>query len=102
MYCRAYNLSVQMKFLNPGLAIVYIYFFVSVLYRQILDGVEIGRLCTALETDSGIVEHSYKISDGEGGHSRLCIWNHPGCDMTGMIARSEKVAGTMEAVGVLQ
>jgi hypothetical protein len=28
----------------------------------------------------------------------MIMWNHPGEDVTGMVARSEKVAGTCEQV----
>lgn len=28
----------------------------------------------------------------------MALWKHPGKDISGMIARSEKVAGTMEKV----
>jgi len=39
-----------------------------------------------------------KLDDGEGRASRLVIWSHPGNDVTGMLARSEKVAGICEKV----
>ena len=38
------------------------------------------------------------MNDGHGRHSRLSLWSHPGKDITGMVARSEKVAGTLEEV----
>ena len=41
-----------------------------------------------------------QVADGskEGRASRLSIWSHPGNDVTGMIARSQKVAGTCQEV----
>ena len=42
-----------------------------------------------------------QLPDGEGRESRLVIWSHPGSDVTGMVARCEKVAGTMEQVSHL-
>lgn len=35
------------------------------------------------------------VPDGHGRNSRLCLWNHPGQDITGMVGRCQKVAGTM-------
>ena len=44
------------------------------------------------------MEHSYGRDDGEGGTVKVCLWNQPGDDITGIIARSEKMAGTFEQV----
>ena len=44
------------------------------------------------------MEHSYGRDDGEGGTVKVCLWNQPGDDVTGIIARSEKMAGTFEQV----
>ena len=40
------------------------------------------------------------MADGskEGRASRLSLWSHPGNDVTGMIARSQKAAGTCQEV----
>lgn len=67
-------------------------------FRSLLSGAELSHLRTSLEKDGGILQHSYSVDDGHGRSSRLCIWNHPGSDITGMVARCEKVAGTMEQV----
>ena len=39
-----------------------------------------------------------QLADGEGRASRLVLWSHPGNDVTGLIARADKVAGTAEQV----
>ena len=41
-----------------------------------------------------------QVADGskEGRASRLSLWSHPGNDVTGMVARSQKVAGTCQEV----
>ena len=44
------------------------------------------------------MEHSYGRDDGEGGMVKVCLWNQPGNDINGIIARSEKMAGTFEQV----
>ena len=44
-----------------------------------------------------------QVADGskEGRASRLSLWSHPGNDVTGMIARSQKVDGTCQEVMVI-
>ena len=39
-----------------------------------------------------------QLADGTGTGSRLALWNQPGSDITGMVARVEKVAKTCEQV----
>ena len=38
----------------------------------------------------------WQLDDGAGKKSKLCLWNHPGNDITGMVGRSEKVVTTSE------
>ena len=59
---------------------------------------ELDKLKGALENDDGVVKHSFQRDDGHGRKIQLCLWRHPGNDITGMLARCEKVAGTMEKV----
>lgn len=49
-----------------------------------------------LEREDGILQYSYTRDDGHGRQSRMCLWNQPGNDLTGMVGRCQKVAGTME------
>ncbi|KAL6057013.1 Ectoine hydroxylase [Balamuthia mandrillaris] len=67
-----------------------------VLVRSLLDAEELSLIRTALEGDSAILQNAYTVSSGQGNDVRLCLWNQPGDDITGMIARAHKVAGTME------
>ena len=69
--------------------------------RSLLSGEELSRLRSSLEGDSGILKHSYGVNDEHGRSSRMYLWNHPGNDITGMVGRCEKVAGTMEHVSKL-
>lgn len=39
-----------------------------------------------------------QIPDGTGRECRMALWRHPGSDVTGMVARSEKVVDTSETV----
>ncbi|XP_078662035.1 L-proline trans-4-hydroxylase-like isoform X2 [Branchiostoma floridae x Branchiostoma belcheri] len=67
-----------------------------IIVRSLLDQEEIKLLKDALESDEGLMRHAFCRDDGEGGKSRLVLWNQPGNDITGVMARCEKVAGTME------
>ncbi|XP_066294657.1 uncharacterized protein [Branchiostoma lanceolatum] len=66
-----------------------------VIIRGVLSKQEISNLRQALELEEGVKKHSYEIPDGSGKSIRLCIWRHPGNDVTAMIARMEKTAGFM-------
>ena len=46
----------------------------------------------------GVCKVIYTRDDGKGGNIRVALWNQPGNDVTGMVARSQKVAGTFEKV----
>ena len=67
-------------------------------YRGLLDEEEVDKLKTALESDDGIISHRYGRNDGAGRKSKVALWNQPGNDITGVIARAEKMAGTFEKV----
>lgn len=49
-----------------------------------------------LEREDGILQYSYGREDGHGRSSRMCLWNQSGDDLTGMVGRCVKVAGTMK------
>ncbi|ROT75521.1 putative hydroxyacid oxidase 2-like [Penaeus vannamei] len=61
-----------------------------VLVRNMLSEAEIQKLRTAVESSKGIQRHAYGRSDGDR-KSRMCVWNHPGDDITGVLARSPRV-----------
>ncbi|XP_011406309.2 PREDICTED: uncharacterized protein LOC100641267 [Amphimedon queenslandica] len=67
-----------------------------IIVRSLLNRPEVVKLQASLESDSELLKHSYGRDDGNGRISRMALWNHPGKDISGMIARSDKVAGTME------
>lgn len=66
--------------------------------RNLLDSEEVTKLLTALEHDEGVMKYNYGRDDGAGMRTKTVLWNQPGNDITGIIARSEKVAGTFEKV----
>lgn len=66
-----------------------------VLIRNLLSPAEVAKLKGAVDSSDGVQKHAYSRTDG-GAVSKLCIWKHPGQDVTGMVARSNKVADTAE------
>ena len=64
--------------------------------RSLLQTPELEKLKSCLESENGILQYSYSRDDGHGKKNKVCLWNHPGEDLTGMVGRCRKVAGTME------
>jgi ectoine hydroxylase-related dioxygenase (phytanoyl-CoA dioxygenase family) len=60
------------------------------------DEVELMR--AMIEGDPAIRRNVLKIADSEGGATALALWNHPGNDVFGAVARSKRVAGGAEAL----
>ena len=67
--------------------------------RNILSKDEVSKLKAALESDDGVLFKSHSRDDGQGRQAKVSMWKHPGNDITGIVARSERIAGTMEKVG---
>lgn len=67
-----------------------------VLVRQLLRAEEVEKVKEAVESSEGIKNYTYGRDDGKNGKSKMSLWNHPGEDITGMLARMERVAGTMQ------
>lgn len=67
-----------------------------IMIRKLLDESELKKVKEVLEENKEITKHSYGISDGTGRECRMALWSHPGSDVTGMVARCEKVAETSE------
>jgi ectoine hydroxylase-related dioxygenase (phytanoyl-CoA dioxygenase family) len=67
-----------------------------ILIKSLFDKEEIDLLKkTALE-DRELDKHSFGRADGEGGTVRLSLWNHPGNNIYGMIARSHRIVDKVE------
>lgn len=67
------------------------------LIRGFLTNEEVSKLKTAVEHER-FTKHSYGLTDEDKRQAGLIMWKHPGNDVTGMLARCEKVAGTCEKV----
>ncbi|XP_019633213.1 PREDICTED: uncharacterized protein LOC109476652 [Branchiostoma belcheri] len=84
-----YDVSPQMKedFDRDGFVIV----------RNLLDAEEVEKLRqTVGGADGGMLSNAFHSADDTGRLVKVCLWKHPGNDVTGIIARSKKVAGTFE------
>lgn len=68
------------------------------LLKNLFDQEEIGMLKKAALADRELDKQSYGRKDGEGGTVRLSIWNHPGNNIYGMFARSERIVNVAEAL----
>jgi len=66
-----------------------------VLVPRLFDPEEIDLLRRAGKEDRAMDEHAFDRDDGEGGRVRLSLWNHPGDDLYGMFARSERIVDTV-------
>lgn len=66
------------------------------LVRGLFSKEEVAHIENALQNNPEVLNKAYKLEDGQGRGSKLLLWSHPGNDVTGMVARCEKVAGTCE------
>lgn len=64
--------------------------------RGLFDDEEIQLLRDQAKADRALDEHAMESRDGEGGAVRLSVWNHPGDDIYGMVARSARVVRRAE------
>lgn len=62
----------------------------------LLDADETGLLQDACRKDATLQNHAMAVRDSEGRRTNLSLWNHPGEDIYGMIARSERIVDPME------
>jgi phytanoyl-CoA dioxygenase PhyH len=67
-----------------------------VLKPGFLDAEEVGLLQAAITTDPAIGQNIARINDSQGATTELALWNHPGDDLFGVIARSARVVDGME------
>lgn len=64
------------------------------------DQEEVALLQRAIELDEGIRSHVVAVKDSQGGSTELALWNHPGDDLFGAVARSARmVEGAEKLLG---
>ncbi len=62
----------------------------------LFDAEETELLIRTAKADRALHEHAYASKDSEGRESRLSLWNHPGDDVWGAVARSRRIVDAME------
>lgn len=67
-----------------------------ILLKSLFNKEEIDLLKKTAVEDRELDKHSFGRADGEGGTVRLSLWNHPGNNIYGMIARSHRVVDKVE------
>lgn len=63
---------------------------------QLLDAEETRLLQAACRADALMQKHAMDVKDAAGRRTNLTLWNHPGQDIYGMIARSERIVNSVE------
>ena len=64
--------------------------------EKLLDSKEISLLAEAARADAAMQDAAMDVRDTRGRKTNLSLWNHPGDDIYGMIARSERVVNAVE------
>lgn len=67
-----------------------------IIVRNMFSKEEVAKVRSALEDPNGIQKFAFSRSDGKSRNLRFVLWNHPGRDVTGVMARTHRVAGTAE------
>jgi len=67
-----------------------------VIVRNFFDAEEMALLLATAKSDRELLSKGFGLKDAAGKESRLSLWNHPGDDIYGAIARSERVVGALE------
>lgn len=66
--------------------------------RAFFNGREVALMQRAIAEDPAIHENVVALLDAEGGSTELALWNHPGDDIFGAVARCRRVVGAMQRV----
>jgi len=69
-----------------------------IIIRGLLDAEETRMVRDAARGDDAIADNAMDILDTGGKTSKLALWNHPGDDIFGMVARCHRVVDTAEAL----
>ena len=64
--------------------------------RDLFSHDETVKIKDCVEKSEDIKKYSYGREDSKGRMSKMCMWNYAGNDILGMVARSQKVAGTAQ------
>ena len=66
--------------------------------ENLLDAEETGMLRAAARADRLMQQSAMDVADTKGRKTNLSLWNHPGDDIYGMVARSQRIVGALEQI----
>lgn len=66
--------------------------------RALFDAREVELLRRAMEDDPAVREHMLDRADGEGGATRIALWNRAGSSVYGLAARSRRMVDSAQAL----
>jgi ectoine hydroxylase-related dioxygenase (phytanoyl-CoA dioxygenase family) len=69
-----------------------------VIARAMFSEAEVDLIRRTAETDDALHKAAYFRSDLNGSKTRMTVWNHPGDDIFGLFARTERIVDSMEAL----
>jgi len=69
-----------------------------ILVRNLFTLDEVAKVKSYMEANSEIQNKAYGRSDGKGRRTKVSLWNRAVDDIGGVVARCQKVAGTMQAL----
>ena len=64
--------------------------------HALFDREETDLLRQTAKADRALQQHAYDLKDGEGGVAKLVLWNKPGEDLYGVVARLPRIVDAME------
>jgi ectoine hydroxylase len=67
-----------------------------VIKRSFFTSEEISAVIHAFNVDESIHRRAYGVDDGQGGATEIALWNEPGEDSFGALARSERLVRSVE------
>ncbi|XP_071525073.1 L-proline trans-4-hydroxylase-like [Panulirus ornatus] len=67
-----------------------------ILVRGMLTQKEVQKVRRAVSNSKGIMRYAFGRHDGNSRRVMQSIWNHPGHDLSGVLPRIQRVAGTIE------
>ena len=67
-----------------------------VIVRGLFDKEEADILRNTAKADAAFKKHAYDLKDGEGGATKLVLWNKVGEDLYGTVARCPRIVDAME------
>ncbi len=69
-----------------------------VIKRGFFSPEEIAAVINAFQVDKSIHKRAHGVDDGQGGATEIALWNEPGEDSFGALARSERLVRAVEAL----